>query len=111
MKKILFTVFITTAAFFAKAQSAPSFDISLHIAQKMKDSLGLSSTQKDQIYALNQQLTNSKHLVRQQNTNMDSIRVKMQRVENTRDALYATVLTSSQFATYQQKKAVLISRN
>jgi hypothetical protein len=81
------------------------------IANKMKDTLALTQQKRNQVFAINIQLHNQKMIVRQQNTNADSIRVKTQRVENTRDTLYKGVLPVNKYQLYLQKKRNLIRAN
>lgn len=94
-------------AFTAGAQS-PAAGLSNQIAQRMKDTLGLSDSQKNAVYAINMQLHAQKMNVRQQHTG-DSVRYHTQRIENTRDSLYGTVLPPDRYLLYQQKKRNLIS--
>jgi hypothetical protein len=99
------------AGYILKAQQTPAENLANHIAQKMKDSLALSEVQKNQIYTLNMQLSNLKTAARQQYTGTDSLGRGLQRIENTRDSLYSTVLTEQQMLLYRQKKRNLVSKN
>lgn len=81
------------------------------IAKKMKDTLGLSSQQRNQIKDVNISLHDQKMAVRSQYTNRDSVSVKLQKIEKTRDSLYRPVLTQQQYDLYKQKKRNLVSNN
>lgn len=104
-------LFFITAVADLKAQSNPAQDISSRIANKMRDTLSLFSAQRDSIYSINIELHNRKQLVRQQYSNMDSLRIKIQAIENTRDSLYRTVLSEEKYLMYRQKKRNLVSNN
>ena len=108
MKKCILTMFIFYANYCA-AQSAASDQVASSIAQRMQDSLQLTNAQKASVYSINQSLSMQKQSVRQAYTSMDSLRIKFQRIESTRDSLYGTVLDQGQFAQYMQKKKNLVS--
>lgn len=112
MKKqmIVLLVFITSALL-CEAQSTPSELLAQKIALKMKDSLLLSGIQKDQVYTINMQLHEQKTLARQQSPALDSLGLKIQRIENRRDSLYRGVLTEEQYILYRQKKRNLVNNN
>lgn len=95
----------------AFAQNASSVNVSLRIAQKMKDTLQLSNIQFNNIKQINIAIANNKSLIRSQVSTRDSIMLATQRVENTRDSLYGTVLTNEQKLLYLQKKRTLVSNN
>jgi hypothetical protein len=112
MKKSMLIAILGICFLSAKSQTLmPGEMIAGKIAQKMKDTLILTSGQKDQIYTVNMQLAIAKNNVRQQYSNMDSIRVRIQRLENSRDSLYHPVLTENQFLLYQQNKRNLVNNN
>lgn len=85
--------------------------LSIKIAERMKDSLSLSTEQKNRIYSINLQLHTQKQNYRQQYSNADSLQYHIQRVESSRDSLYKSVLTSDQYLLYRQKKRNLINNN
>jgi len=97
-------------AFYAGAQS-PAADLSNRIARRMKDTLQLSDSQKNAIYAINMQLHAQKMSARQQYSAGDSLQYHIQRIENTRDALYGTVLSPEKYLLYLEKKKNLVSSN
>ena len=86
-------------------------ELSTQIAQKMQDSLYLSSEQRDSIYAINNRLQSQKMQARMQYAGADSIQYHLQRIENTRDSLYKPVLGAEKYLLYKQKKRNLISAN
>lgn len=79
------------------------------VADRMKDSLHLSTQQRNTIYSVSIQLADRKLAVRQQFQQVDSIRYHMQRVENTRDSLYRNVLDEQQYLLYKSKKMILLN--
>jgi hypothetical protein len=109
MKNILITMILILGVQGLRAQTSPATVLANKIAQKMKDTLGLSDTQKTQVYDLNMQLHNQKMSMRQQYAGDSVLREKIQAVENTRDSLYTTVLNEQQFNLYKQKKRLLIN--
>lgn len=109
--KLLITFLLLCSFQLARAQSDPAAILANKIAVKMKDSLLLTDGQKQQVYQLNLQLHQSKATVRQQYAGTDSLRLRVQWVENTRDSLYRGVLDSEQYQLYLQKKRNLINNN
>lgn len=115
MQRIIITITVSFSLLFLsaslKAQSAAdnAHRISDHIANKMKDTLLLTSQQKDSLYAINTLLHLKKNNIWQQYAASDSLRWHLRKVENTRDSLYKRILTISQFSLYQQKKGNLIT--
>jgi Spy/CpxP family protein refolding chaperone len=95
-----------------KLQEEKKTAIAGKIAGKMKDSLSLDKKQEQQIYDINVQIADQKAALRKQYPiGSDSLRINTQRVENTRDEKYKTVLTERQYMFYQQKKRNLINNN
>ena len=111
MKKFFISCFLSALCLVLHAQTSQADIIADKIAQKMSDSLSLSSAQKSQLFQINLDLQSRKHLVWQQNSNIDSIQVHLQKIENTRDSLYRPVLTDDQFLIYSQKKKNLVNNN
>lgn len=95
----------------ANAQSSPAVDLANKIADKMKDTLGLSQGQRSQIFAVNIHLYDQKKGVLQRFQNRDSISRRLQMIENTRDSLYNEKLTPAQFQVYREKKRHLVNNN
>ena len=84
----------------------------LSIANRLKDTLGLSVIQKDSIYAINLHLNNQKSLVRSQYTQQDSIQKYIQRIESTRDNLYRQVFSDdNKYMMYKTKKLKLLANH
>lgn len=109
MKKILFSFCLLLAGQYVQAQST---DLSTRIAQKMKDTLGLSPTQRDSLYAVNMRLQQQKTQLRSQYTAMDSLQYHFQRIENSRDSLYKRIIADEgKYNLYKQKKRYLVSNN
>lgn len=110
MKTLFSFLIILFSSIIVNAQT-PAEQIAEKIARKMKDSLQLTDVQKTQIYQLNIQISDQKTLMRNQYTGSDSLRVKTQMVENTRDSLYHTVLSDEKYWLYIQKKRNLVNNN
>lgn len=110
MKKITLTLLLLAIIHVLSAQS-PAETMAQKIAVKMKDSLLLTETQQQNIYNINLQLHQLKAQAWQQYSNRDSLRVVVQRIENTRDSLYHGVLPAEKYTLYLQKKRVLVSNN
>ena len=111
MKPLLIAIFILVIQLGSIAQSPAATQLANHIAQKMKDTLGLTEQQKSQVYNINVNLNNLKMAVRQQYTNYDSLRIKTQLVEHTRDSLYHIILLEPTYQLYLQKKRNLVTAN
>ena len=113
MKKIkVFIVFsFLLGATKTDAQPPAAIQLANHIAQKMKDTLGLTNQERAQIYTTNISLHYQKMYVRQYNTNPDSIRIKTQIIEGKRDSLYHIILPQPKYVLYLQKKRNLVSAN
>jgi hypothetical protein len=113
MKKTAFTfLLIIAASNISKAQTATAAtQLANRIAQRMKDTLGLNQQRTTQVYNINLLLHNQKMQARQQHAGTDSVGRVIQRVENRRDSLYRTVLTTNQYNLYLQKKRNLVNNN
>jgi threonine aldolase len=106
---ILFIFSFLSAATYAQSDHATQ--LANKIAQKMKDSLGLTGQQKNSIVDISMNLHEQKSLARQQHHGSDSLRYFLQRIENTRDTLYSAVLSQQQYLLYKQKKRNLVNNN
>jgi hypothetical protein len=111
MKTILPIIVLLITSTLAFAQQTPREMLAEKIAVRMKDSLQLSTEQKEQLYQVNIQLSAAKLSKRQQYTNTDSLRRHIQRIENTRDSLYRPVLSQQQYELYLSKKRNFINNN
>lgn len=109
MRFFLFTPIFILLLQNANAQST---DLSTRIAQKMKDTLGLNTMQRDSLYAVNMRLQHQKTQLRSQYTAMDSLQYHIQRIENNRDSLYKRIIADdTKYNLYKQKKRSLVSNN
>jgi hypothetical protein len=106
---VLLTAFLNTANAQAGNQQEAASRLANYIADKMKDSLLLSSVQRDQVFSINVELHNRKMAARSITSNRDSLSISVQQIENKRDSLYARVLSEQQLGLYKQKKRSLIS--
>lgn len=113
MKKVmLFLLLIGLAsANYLYGQVNPAVQLANHIADKMRDSLGLTTPDRNQIFAANMYLHNQKMIARQQTTNPDSLRMKLQFLEHKRDSIYQNILPPDKYQLYLPKKGVLVSTN
>jgi hypothetical protein len=110
--KITFlTIGLICFSVIAYSQS-PADSLARRIAGRMKDTLLLTPQQETYLYTINMQLHQQKQSVRQNyGSNIDSLRINIQRVENTRDSLYKNVLESLQYEQYIQRKRNLVNNN
>lgn len=113
MKRIQIFVFgvLLISAGKLYGQTPASMQLANHIAQKMKDTLGLTARQQSQIYDINISLANQKLALRQQYRSMDSLSIYTQRIEKKRDSLYQQVLQPEKYGLYLQKKRYLVTAN
>lgn len=115
MKKTIVYVMAAILLFAARqqvsAQQSPGVQLANHIADKMKDTLGLTVPKRNQVFAINMYIHNKKMIIRQQTTNPDTLRVRLQRQENKRDSMYQNILPPPKYQLYLQKKGNLVSSN
>ena len=83
--------------------------LSQKIAKRMQDSLGLTPQQRNHVFEVNMNLHNQKQLVRLNTVTQDSLRARLQRVENTRDSLYLPIIGINKYPIYLQKKRNLVN--
>jgi hypothetical protein len=104
---------IVVVLLFSRAftQTSPAEQVSEKIARKMKDTLHLSVRAKQQIFGINMKLHQQSYALRRIYYNRDSLQVQMQKIENTRDALYSSVLSNEQFQLYKKKKKNLVNNH
>jgi esterase/lipase len=102
---------ITNSLLFAQsAPGAAAVQVAQNIAIKMKDSLGLSMQQKNQLNTVNLQLHTQKQNARTQYAgNVTQLTQALQAIEKTRDSVYQPILTPTQYDLYKIKKRYLIS--
>lgn len=109
MKKKLFTILTILLSQWASSQDTPEA-FARQVADRIKDSVGLSTTQAESIYQVNLDLSTRKQQQWKLYASRDSIRVKVQAIENGRDSLYKGVMTPAQFQLYLERKSRLIGR-
>jgi hypothetical protein len=85
--------------------------ISKYLVSILRDSLNLSDNQVQNIYKMNLTLEEQKNNVRSMEDLIDNKRKKVQKIENSRDSLYATVLNPIQFEAYKNRKSSLLNVN
>lgn len=90
---------------------SPAEQMAGKIAQRLKDSLSLNDSQKQQLFSLNMRLHQQKQVIRQQYAGLDSMGYYMQKIENSRDSLYKQVLPEDKYLLYKQKKIKLVNNN
>lgn len=112
MNKIfLLLIYFSMSSHFGYGQPTNAMTVANKIADKMKDSLGLTQQKRQRIFVVNIQLMNQKARERKQSLNREAIRMSLQNIENKRDSLYKPFLNPVQFATYLQKKKNLVGNN
>lgn len=113
MIKIVISILFSIIALGLYAQiGTPAEQVANKIAVKMKDTLSLSATQQQQVFAINMQLHNQKNAIRNQYPGNDSlIKVSVQRIENKRDSLYRSIIGETNYIIYRQKKRNLVNNN
>ena len=112
MKKIFVLIVVLILAVGSlNAQSPAATELANHIAQKMKDSLNLSTQEQNRIYGINMRLYHEKMAARQRFKDPDLLRINTQRIENTRDSLYHKILPDDKYELYRQKKRNLVTAN
>ncbi len=109
MKKVLFLMLVLVS-FKTKAQSSAAEQAANRMAQRVADSLHLTSSQKAGLYKINLSLNNQKLAAKQQPA-ADALRQQLQLIESKRDSLYRSVLTDQQFQQYTQRKASILGYN
>ena len=83
--------------------------LSKKIANKMADSLKLSKSQKANVLAINQHLSDMKARARKEAMGRATLGKRLQQIEGMRDTLYKDVLEPAQFEIYRKAKRMLIN--
>jgi hypothetical protein len=92
--------------------SAAAVELAQKIANKMRDSLGLTAQQQAGIYQINLQLHGQKQQARQQHAASPAqLAPALQAIEQSRDSLYRPLLLPQEFVAYKQKKRNLVTNN
>jgi hypothetical protein len=74
------------------------------IAGKLRDSLGLNTSQYDAVLGITTNVNSYRMQLVQTYAYGDSLKLKTYRIERTRDSLYKTVLSTNQYHTYIRRK-------
>ena len=93
------------------AQTDPASHLALRFADRVADSLALSNPKRDSLYIINMELHSRKMEVRAGVSNLDTLQLRIQRIENNRDSLYRIVLGEQKYIEYLHRKRVLLSAN
>jgi hypothetical protein len=91
------------------SDNTPAAKLASHIADKMKDSLGLSSQQRAKVFQVNMDLYKQKMGARGKSKDRTTVGKDLQQIEKGRDDLYKPILSEQQYALYLQKKRNLIT--
>lgn len=105
---ILFLIGINS---FSQADNSVAIQTAHKMAKKMQDSLSLSAQQRQDLFQVNMNLHNSMQAIRLENPPADSLQPRIQRIENTRDALYLPILGNEKYQLYLQRKRNLVNNN
>jgi hypothetical protein len=113
MRKIFSIVIFVLAVNYlpAQEQNTPAAKLAHHIADKMRDTLGLNNQQRARVFQVNMDLYKEKMKARSQSQDRTIVGNNLQRIESKRDSLYRTLLTDPQYSLYVQKKRHLITNN
>ncbi|HKZ67025.1 MAG TPA: hypothetical protein VJ111_11735 [Chitinophagaceae bacterium] len=112
MKNIFLVItLLASCTLFSQQTDSIGKALSAKISVKMKDSLNLSEKQQAAIYEINKQLSDKSMMVWKQYGQRDSVQRFLQRIENTRDSLYKTVLPNEKYWLYREKKSSLVNNN
>ena len=113
MKKIFAIVILVFVVNYLQAQdqNTPAAQLAHHIADKMKDTLGLDNQQRAKVFKANMDLYKQKAEARAKSQDRIAVGKDLQRIEGTRDSLYKVVLTEAQYNLYVQKKRYLVTNN
>ena len=107
--KVLMSFLLVVCAYGVKGQTADSADLLAEkIANRMRDSLGLTVSIRDSIFVINKQINSEKKEKMTSSGDYETVRKQIQQIENKRDSLYQAVLPTEKFLLYKQKKALLI---
>lgn len=108
MKRTIYVVIFFLSAIEGFSQANKSEILANQFAETMMDSIRLTKQQTHQILKINIHLSDQKELIRFQTQNVDSLQVRIQKVESMRDSLYKKILDSNQYLIYKEKKRFLI---
>lgn len=106
---LLLAVIFSADLFAQQSNEAAGHSMENRVTENMRDSLLLDELQTVSIFKINMQILEAKKLARKGGKAPEELRLSMQRAENTRDSLYAGVLTQKQFALYLVKKRGIVT--
>jgi hypothetical protein len=120
MKKYIFcfTMFIFAICTTGKCQGIRNAEIrtnknadllAQYMTQKMKDSLGLTQKQADEVYKVNMKIYERKSKARKQIQDRALLTRAIQKIENERDDMYLKILPSSSLQLYKNRKNKIVS--
>lgn len=112
-KSILLIIIIACFQCSVYSQQNPVDVYANKIANRMKDSLDLETSQRNQLFTISKQLGEQKKAVWTQYPESDtlSIKLNLQRIENSRDSLYRPVLGEQKYSLYLQRKREMLNNN
>lgn len=111
MKQMFISVFLSLFSNYCFSQTSPADVVAYNISVKMKDSLSLTDDQRQQVFQINLQINQQKSSIWRTYNNSDSMQLKLQLIENTRDSLYVPILNNYQYELYLLKKKNLVRAN
>lgn len=112
MKKIFISIVVLLfVAMGSYAQGSPTDSIANLLAQRMKDSLGLTNEQASQVYNLNTTLGSREANLRKQFAGSRSLPSYLKLLGEQRDSLYKNALPNDKYQLYILKKQNIISGN
>lgn len=107
MKNLVFLIlFIVPLISMAQTNQEKS---SKYLADRLRDSLSLNGKQYQELFKINLALEEQKKNARSMDDQIDVKRKRVQKIENTRDSLYATILNTKQFEAYKSRKSSLLN--
>lgn len=108
LKAIIVLVFSCCCHASQAQQQEAAIGVASKIADRMRDSLSLTTDQRNGIYQANLWIHQQKLGVRTQYSSTDSLRTQIQRIENKRDSVYYLVLPMEKYEAYLIRKVELI---
>lgn len=112
MKYIVIVTSVLLFSFISNAQQSPSEKLAAKFAERLKDSLLLTSAAQQSLYQVNLELHQQKTTARLQYSNsLDTLSRVIQQIENSRDSLYRQIIGEEKFGAYMIRKKSLINNN
>lgn len=110
MKKsiVVAVAFLFSSTLWGQNADTPAAKLAHYIADKMADSLSLTSQQRSKVFSINMELHKQKAEARKKSTDRSVVGKELQIIEGARDSFYKSVLTEQQFELYLQKKRTLV---